>query len=93
MLQKQLSRASCCLAENELAGLDGLAAKVQQRSSASASSAHSEEAASALALGGQSVGGAEAMEKLSGDRHCQAKYMQAVSRRDSLSKNYSSVNN
>lgn len=54
---------------------------------------HPEDAASALALRGRSVGCAEVMEKHSGDQCCQATYMKAVSRQDLLSKNYSFVNN
>lgn len=92
-LQKQLSRASCGLSENELAGLDRLAPKMQERTSASDTPVRSEDIASALALGGWAAGCVEAMGKLSGDGGCQAKYTQAVSRWDSLSKNYSSVNN
>lgn len=81
------------LSENELAGLDRLAPNVQERISASDTPVHSEDIASAVALGGWAAGCVEAMGRLSGDGGCQAKYTQAVSRWDSLSKNYSSVNN
>lgn len=91
-LQKQLSRASCCLSEHELAGLNRLAPKGQQSSSASLSSVYSE-AASAPALGGLSVGCAEAMEKLRTDWCCQPECRWAVSRWDWLFKNYLFVNN
>ncbi|EOA93627.1 hypothetical protein Anapl_09738 [Anas platyrhynchos] len=63
-LQKQLTRASCCVSEDGLTGLCRLATKVQEGSSASAISAHAGADASACAWGRRTVWDVEALQRI-----------------------------